>query len=768
MYWSPMTTFLSLRSFRLLWIATFFVAALFIAVAPARAADGSGTLGLTEDSATYAIVHDRGNELKITYTADESLQDGTFNLMVPSGWSAPTSTYFKNGYTVVSMSTGTIASVVDSLDSATGWTDNSIFISESADTSVKKEGSASLNVNVTAALGVERVYRSLGGSVDWSEKTKVGMWVRPSTAITLGTLSFVISETSNMSSVAEQYAMPALPANVWTYVTFGLSASTTTARDAVLSYGFQLPVALAATYRFDNISIGPALPAMQGGSVTVPVIDAPTGTVVTVDYGYQGDANSAIAQNTSGVANFVGSSRVNSGGTLTSLSQSLGVPVYPDFCHHLKVTGPATTTAGVPVQLTIIGYDQFENGCDSGPNDLNGEFSFIMLGTADAPNGTHPTLSGQVTTGEAWLVVFSHGVAASGSLIYTPYRAGMEHVDAYIYGADVGSQWNSANGLDLLVNAEEPDALEFTVQPENALAGDILSPAPEVLMVDGYLNQVSLANVPVTIALEDAPEGASLTGTLTVTTTAEGIASFTDLAITGYGGSVNLVASASGMDSAVSNSFTINLLTDETMFIDSEVRGNVGEEVFTISKTFTATGTHRYLFYSFMATGDVDTVTWNGTTMTQLDVSDPFNTRKIHLYGLADPDVGESHDAVITMASGGLARDGAILLYAHVSSTNPISVGDFFTSISEEQSGSATTLTDNSLLMLAATHGADEDFDPLDDAMIRASEHGVVTGGYAVYERGPFATPGTYSIGADLMPDYAFRVYAINRDSSEE
>lgn len=97
--------------------------------------------------------------------------------------------------------------------------------------------------------------------------------------------------------------------------------------------------------------------------------------------------------------------------------------------------------------------------------------------------------------------------------------------------------------------------LSFTAEPNNSITGGTLAPVA-VTLADPFGNVLTTTNTPVTISLENA-SNASLAGTLTVTPV-NGVATFSDLVITGVGTDFNLRASAQGFDSVLSVAFTIS------------------------------------------------------------------------------------------------------------------------------------------------------------------------------------------------------------------
>ncbi|HTD70956.1 MAG TPA: hypothetical protein VK647_10940 [Gemmatimonadales bacterium] len=101
-----------------------------------------------------------------------------------------------------------------------------------------------------------------------------------------------------------------------------------------------------------------------------------------------------------------------------------------------------------------------------------------------------------------------------------------------------------------------PDALAFTVQPSNATAGDIITPAIQVLVRDSLGLPDSVFAGSITMGISVNPVGGRLSGTLSVAPV-NGVALFGDLVIDLSGAGYVLQASAPGASSASSSSFTI-------------------------------------------------------------------------------------------------------------------------------------------------------------------------------------------------------------------
>src|SRR5712691_7075991 len=101
-----------------------------------------------------------------------------------------------------------------------------------------------------------------------------------------------------------------------------------------------------------------------------------------------------------------------------------------------------------------------------------------------------------------------------------------------------------------------PDALSFVVQPSSATAGNIITPAIQVLVRDSLGIPDSAFVGTITMSISVNPVGGRLSGTLSIAPV-NGIALFGDLVISASGTGYVLQATASGATTASSGQFTI-------------------------------------------------------------------------------------------------------------------------------------------------------------------------------------------------------------------
>jgi hypothetical protein len=105
-----------------------------------------------------------------------------------------------------------------------------------------------------------------------------------------------------------------------------------------------------------------------------------------------------------------------------------------------------------------------------------------------------------------------------------------------------------------------PTALSITTQPSSsATSGQPFARQPVVQLRDASNNAVAKSGVSVTASILSG--GGTLGGTTTVTTNASGVATFTNLAITGTAGSRTLSFTSSGLASATSSAISVSTAT---------------------------------------------------------------------------------------------------------------------------------------------------------------------------------------------------------------
>ncbi len=313
-----------------------------------------------------------------------------------------------------------------------------------------------------------------------------------------------------------------------------------------------------------SIAIG-ALPPSQLGVVTQPG-GAVTGSALA--------PQPVVAiQNASGIVvpsatNVVTATLVGTGGTLSGTTTVAAVNGVATFTN-LVVTGAgsytiafsASTLTSVTSQAVVI---------TTAPATQLGLSTAPAGAVAGAPFGTQPVVEvrnaagGVVSTSSAAVTV---ALAAgdpgtlSGTTTVTAVNGRATFTNLQLSAAGSYTLTFTAAGLTavstpLAVAITPPTQLALTTQPGGAVTGSALAPQPVVAIQNASGIVVSSATNAVTASLVGT--GATLTGTTTVAAV-NGVATFTDLVVTGVGNySLNFTSGA--LSTARSGLFTISPL----------------------------------------------------------------------------------------------------------------------------------------------------------------------------------------------------------------
>lgn len=198
-------------------------------------------------------------------------------------------------------------------------------------------------------------------------------------------------------------------------------------------------------------------------------------------------------------------------------------------------TQPGTGSAGVPLPAVRIAVR----------NDQGGTVTVggLPVTLALEANPTGAVLGGTRTVN-----------AVNGVAIFTDLTVNQAGV-GYTLRASSGTL-SPAVSAPFAVVAGAATALGVTTQPSAAAASGIPLPRQPVVQVrDAGGNAVAQAGVQVTAALQGA--GATLGGTRTVTTNAQGVATFTNLSLTGAAGAYTLLFAAPGLTAVASAAITL-------------------------------------------------------------------------------------------------------------------------------------------------------------------------------------------------------------------
>jgi hypothetical protein len=216
-----------------------------------------------------------------------------------------------------------------------------------------------------------------------------------------------------------------------------------------------------------------------------------------------------------------------------TITGSAGVPVSPAVAATFVLTGlPGSVTAGDANPVTLTVKDVFNN-------TVSGYTGTVHF-TATDPQAGLPA-DYPFSGADAGQHVFSVTLKTAGPRSVTVTDTLNPSLTA---------------GAAATVSPAAASRLAFGQQPTNTMAGQPVTPAVTVRVLDPYGNLVGTGTPAVTLGLGNNPGGATLGGTLTANA-GGGVAGFGDLTVSGVGNGYTLVASSPGLTGATSAAFNV-------------------------------------------------------------------------------------------------------------------------------------------------------------------------------------------------------------------
>jgi hypothetical protein len=219
-------------------------------------------------------------------------------------------------------------------------------------------------------------------------------------------------------------------------------------------------------------------------------------------------------------------------------SGGVNIGAYQASASVFALTTSGAVTAGSPFDLTVTAVDSF------GQTALGYTGTVTFSATDPNPAVVLPS-DYTFTVADAGMHTFAGGA--------TLYSAGSQAVTATDTSAS-----SPTGSTSVPVDPAAADHLLFLQPPTDTAAGQTISPAVAVAVVDQYGNVVTGDNTDtVTLSLSTNPGGGTLSGTLTLTVSS-GVATFSDLSIDLPGSGYTLHATiGGGLPDIDSNPFNI-------------------------------------------------------------------------------------------------------------------------------------------------------------------------------------------------------------------
>ncbi len=351
-------------------------------VTVANAADGSGTMTVNPTSVNVSS----SDTPILTYTAASGgLNSGEVDVVVPSGWSTPSTTSGNAGYTVstcgtVNVSGSTIRVTAVTLLSAATCTITYGSSSPGASAPSSPQTSTFTTLEMSTSSGTLTDVAS-------SPTVRVGNAADGSGTMTVSPTSVGVGSTGNTLTFT------------YTAAAGGLNSGEV---DVVVPSGWSTPSTTSSAAGYSTSSSGTL--AVSGSTIQVTALSLSSGATCTIVYGSKASSGpGATAPSSSGVAVFTTSEKSTSGGSLTNLSSSPTVMVNALDGSGSMTVSPTSVNVGSTANTLTFTYIASTGGLTSGEVD-------IVVPSGWSASSTTPSAAGYTTS-------TSGTVVASGSTI---------------------------------------------------------------------------------------------------------------------------------------------------------------------------------------------------------------------------------------------------------------------------------------------------------------------------------------------------------------
>ena len=288
------------------------------------AADGSGTL---TSGTSVVSASQTGRTITFTYTAATGgISNGTVTLVVPSGWTAPSTTGANAGFTTSSAGSVSVAGQTITVSSLT----------------LAGGGTATITYGSTASGGPGATATSTTGAQTWQvqEKSTSGgalanLGSSPSITVYAADGSGTLTSGTSLVSASQTGRTITF---TYTAAAGGINNGSVT---LVVPAGWSAPSTTGANAGYTTASSGTVSVAAQ--TITVSSLTIAGGSTFTITYGSTASGGpGATATSTTGAQTWQAQAKSTSAGSLANLGSSPSITVY-------AADGSGTLTAGTSV-----------------------------------------------------------------------------------------------------------------------------------------------------------------------------------------------------------------------------------------------------------------------------------------------------------------------------------------------------------------------------------------------------------------------------------
>ncbi|MDX6386606.1 MAG: hypothetical protein QOD85_408, partial [Gaiellaceae bacterium] len=366
-----------------------------------NAADGSGTL-TTGTSAVSAS--QTGNTITFTYTAATGgINNGTVTLVVPAGWTAPSTTAANAGYTTSSAGTVSVAGQTITISSLT----------------LAGAGSATITYGSTVGGGSGATATSTTGAQTWQAQEKstsggavANLGSSPSITVYAGDGSGTLTTGTSVVSASQTGRTITF---TYTAATGGISNGSVT---LVVPAGWTAPSTTGANAGFTTSSAGSV--SVAGQTITVSSLTLAGGATATITYGSTASGGSgATATSTTGAQTWQAQEKSTSGGVLGNLGSSPSITVYAADGSGTLTSGTSVVSASQTGRTITFTYTAAAGGINNGTVTLVVPAGWSAPSTTGANAGYTTASSGTLSAAAQTITVSSLTVAGGSTFTIT-------------------------------------------------------------------------------------------------------------------------------------------------------------------------------------------------------------------------------------------------------------------------------------------------------------------------------------------------------------
>ncbi|HEX9504802.1 MAG TPA: hypothetical protein VGA62_02235, partial [Acidimicrobiia bacterium] len=401
------------------------------------AADGSGTL---TTPTTNVSAGQTGRTVTFTYTAPTGgISNGSVTLVVPAGWSAPSTTGANAGYSTASSGTLTVSGQTITVSSLTLAAGNTFTITYGdigsggpGATATSSTGAQTWQAQAKSTAAGSLMNLASSPSITVYAADGSGTLTTPTTTVTAGQTGRTITFT-------------------YTAAAGGISNASVT---LVVPTGWSAPSTAGANAGYSTASSGTLTVSAQ--TITVSSLTVAAGNTFTITYGDTGSGGpGATASSTTGAQTWQAQEKSTSAGSLANLASSPSITVYAADGSGTLTTPTNTVPFASTGNTLTFTYTAAVGGIS------NGSVTLVVPGGWNAPSTTGSsggystasagtlTVSGQTITvssltlagGNTFTIAYG-STAGGGSGATAPSSGGAQTWQAQAKSISTGSLTN--------------------------------------------------------------------------------------------------------------------------------------------------------------------------------------------------------------------------------------------------------------------------------------------------------------------------------------